>query len=168
MYLPSSRVSTAVQFPPLPCPQAKPGQVLPITFSLLLCSLPPTSPNLTFLSTCTCTSTFPDLSRRTLFFLLLHTPVPTIITSEYPPDRRFSHSCLRTEPLRKLRLSFIDSSPTLRKSYPISDYILVAINQGQATIEYRCSNMEMGNGRINEVMDDAPLDPFVPIAMTFA
>ncbi|KAG5803306.1 hypothetical protein H9Q71_012108, partial [Fusarium xylarioides] len=97
---------------------AKPGQVLPITFSLLLwsalvCSLPPTSPNLTFLSTCTCTSTFPGLSRRTLFFFSFTHPFQPSSPSEYPPDRRFSHSCLRTEPLRKLRLSFIDSSPTL-------------------------------------------------------
>ncbi|KAL7768911.1 hypothetical protein BFJ63_vAg1221 [Fusarium oxysporum f. sp. narcissi] len=41
--------------------------------SALLCSLPPTSPNLTFLSTCTCTSTFPGLSRRTLFSSPSHT-----------------------------------------------------------------------------------------------
>jgi hypothetical protein len=52
-------------FPPYHGPRAKPGQVFPITFSLLLYSLPPTSPNLTFLSTCTCT--FSGLSRRTLF-----------------------------------------------------------------------------------------------------
>lgn len=42
------------------------------------------------------------------------------------------------------------------------------MNQGQATIAYRCYNMEMGIDRINQVMDDAPLDSFVPIAMTFA
>lgn len=28
--------------------------------------------------------------------------------------------------------------------------------------------MEMGIGRINQVMDDVPLDSFIPIAMTFA
>ncbi|VTT57122.1 unnamed protein product [Fusarium fujikuroi] len=62
-----------------------PGQVLPITFSLLLCSLPPTSPNLTFLSTCTCTSTFPDLSRRTLFlFSFTHPFQPSSLPNTLP------------------------------------------------------------------------------------
>lgn len=153
-----------MQFPPLPCPQARSFPSHSRSCSALCHQLHQILPSFPLALALPLSLTSHDGP----FFLLLHTPVPTIITSEYTPDRRFSHSCLRTEPLRKLRLSFIDSSPTLRKSCPISDYILVAMNQGQATIAYRCYNMEMGIDRINEVMDDAPSDSFVPIAMTFA
>ncbi|KAK2700955.1 hypothetical protein QWA68_000277, partial [Fusarium oxysporum] len=150
-------------FPPYHAP--RPGQVLPITFSLLLCfallsATNFTKPYLPFHLHLHLHFHFPwPLTTDPFFFSFTH-PFQPSSPSEYPPDCRSSHSCLRTEPLRKLRLSFIDSSPTLRKSYPTSDRILVAVNQGQATIAYRCYNMEMGIGRINQVMDDAPLDSF--------
>jgi hypothetical protein len=74
-YLPSSGVSTAVQFPP------RPGPSHHILAPALLSATNFTKPYLPYLylSTCTCTSTstststFPGLSRRTLFSSPSHT-----------------------------------------------------------------------------------------------